>query len=158
MFGSLGFPELLMIFVVALIVFGPRKLPEIGRTLGKALGEFKKATDELKNTIEKEVQVEELKEFRNLSPTNLFNTAVSRTEPVAPAVKPPRWAAHPAGSEGTDPSFASQPEDPSFASQPVEMPAAPVHLADSASAHPTPKSEAAPASTLAETGTPGRAE
>ena len=63
MFGTLGLPELLLIFVVALIVFGPRRLPEIGRTLGKALGEFKKATDDFKNTIEREVRVEELKQI-----------------------------------------------------------------------------------------------
>ena len=63
MFGSLGVPELLLIMVVALIVFGPRKLPEIGRTLGKALGEFRKATDDLKNTIEREVRIEELKQI-----------------------------------------------------------------------------------------------
>ena len=58
MFGSLGLPELMLIFIVALIVFGPKRLPEIGRTLGKALGEFKKATDDLKTTIEREVRVE----------------------------------------------------------------------------------------------------
>ena len=84
MFGSLGLPELLMIFVVALIVFGPRKLPEIGKTLGKALGEFKKASDELKNTIEREVHVEELKDLKNLnvmSPPP--DTTVSRAEPAA---------------------------------------------------------------------------
>ena len=63
MFGSLGIPELILIFIVALIVFGPKRLPEIGRTLGKAMGEFKKATDDFKNTIEREVQVEELKQL-----------------------------------------------------------------------------------------------
>jgi TatA/E family protein of Tat protein translocase len=61
MFGSLGVPELILIFAVILIVFGPRRLPEIGKTLGKALGEFRKATDDLKNTIEREVRLEELK-------------------------------------------------------------------------------------------------
>jgi TatA/E family protein of Tat protein translocase len=61
MFGSLGVSELLLIFAVILIVFGPRRLPEIGKTLGKALGEFRKATDDLKNTIEREVRLEELK-------------------------------------------------------------------------------------------------
>ena len=86
MFGSLGLPELLLIFIVALIVFGPRRLPEIGKTLGKALGEFKKATDDFKNTIEREVRVEELKQ---IPPT--INAAfsplqsISRTEP-APAI------------------------------------------------------------------------
>jgi TatA/E family protein of Tat protein translocase len=63
MFGSLGVPELLLIFVVILIVFGPRRIPEIGRTLGKALGEFRKATDDLKSTIEREVRIEELKKI-----------------------------------------------------------------------------------------------
>ncbi len=61
MFGSLGVSELLLIFAVILIVFGPRRIPEIGKTLGKALGEFRKATDDLKNTIEREVRLEELK-------------------------------------------------------------------------------------------------
>jgi TatA/E family protein of Tat protein translocase len=42
MFGSLGMPELLLIMVIALLVFGPKKLPEVGRSLGKALREFKK--------------------------------------------------------------------------------------------------------------------
>src|SRR5713226_3524992 len=80
MFGSLGIPELILIFIVALLVFGPKRLPEIGRTLGKALGEFKKATDDLKNTIEREVQVEELKQLStNITPATEI---VSRDEPV----------------------------------------------------------------------------
>lgn len=89
MFGSFGFPELMLIFVVALLVFGPRKLPEIGRTLGKALGEFRKATDDLKNTIEREVQVEEQKQL--LAQIRPASEVVSRTEPVVPieAVEPP---------------------------------------------------------------------
>ena len=85
MFGSLGLPELLLIFIVALIVFGPKKMPEIGRTLGKALGEFRKATDDLKNTIEREVRVEELKQITQITPTAVTPTeSVSRTEPEAP--------------------------------------------------------------------------
>jgi TatA/E family protein of Tat protein translocase len=82
MFGSLGIPELILIFIVALIVFGPKRLPEIGRTLGKAMGEFKKATDDFKNTIEREVQVEELKQLA--STTVPVHEAVSRTEPAPP--------------------------------------------------------------------------
>ena len=44
MFGSIGMPELIIIFVIALIIFGPRKLPELGRSLGKSLAEFKRAS------------------------------------------------------------------------------------------------------------------
>ena len=82
MFGSLGIPELLLIFIVALIVFGPKRLPEIGCTLGKAMGEFKKATDDFKNTIEREVQVEELKQLA--STTIPIHESVSRSEPEPP--------------------------------------------------------------------------
>jgi TatA/E family protein of Tat protein translocase len=59
MFGSIGMPELIIIFVIALIIFGPRKLPELGRTLGKSLAEFKRATNELKSTLEDEIRLEE---------------------------------------------------------------------------------------------------
>ena len=59
MFGSIGMPELIIIFVIALIVFGPRKLPELGRSLGKSLAEFKKASNELRSTLEEEIHLEE---------------------------------------------------------------------------------------------------
>ena len=64
MFQSIGFPELMIIMVIALIVFGPRKLPELGRSLGKSIGEFRKASNELKSTLEEEIRMEEFKEER----------------------------------------------------------------------------------------------
>ena len=99
MFGSLGVSELLLIFAVILIVFGPRRLPEIGKTLGKALGEFRKATDDLKNTIEREVRLEELKtiapdirssvnsiardSLSTLDPISMLNPVPTTPEPVS---------------------------------------------------------------------------
>ena len=74
MFGPIGMSELLIIFVIALIVFGPRKLPELGRSLGKSLGEFKRASNDLRNTLEEEIHVEEQ----------------TRHEPPKPAPAPPR--------------------------------------------------------------------
>src|SRR5205823_1375306 len=59
---NLGFPEMIFIFLVALIIFGPRKLPEIGRQIGKAMGEFKKASNEFKSQIEGEMRNLELEE------------------------------------------------------------------------------------------------
>jgi TatA/E family protein of Tat protein translocase len=74
MFGSIGMPELIIIFVIALIIFGPRKLPELGRSLGKSLAEFKRASNELKSTLEEEIRIEEQQQ---------------RTEAAKPAVPAP---------------------------------------------------------------------
>lgn len=52
-------PELIIIFVLALIIFGPRKLPELGRSLGKSIGEFKRASNELRNTLDEEIRLDE---------------------------------------------------------------------------------------------------
>jgi sec-independent protein translocase protein TatA len=59
MFGNIGMPELIVIFTIALLIFGPRKLPELGRSLGRSLSEFKKASNELRSTLEEEIRVEE---------------------------------------------------------------------------------------------------
>ena len=64
MFGSIGMPEMIVIGIIALLIFGPRKLPELGRSLGKSIGEFKKASNELKSTLEEEIRMEEVKEER----------------------------------------------------------------------------------------------
>ena len=80
MFGTLGFPELLVFFVIALIIFGPRKLPEIGKSLGKSLAEFKKASNELRNTLEEEIRIEEQR-----SNIEASKTAAPGSAPTTPA-------------------------------------------------------------------------
>jgi TatA/E family protein of Tat protein translocase len=62
---NLGFQEVMIIFIIALVIFGPRKLPELGKSLGKSLAEFKRASNELKRTWEDEVRVEE-EEFKKI--------------------------------------------------------------------------------------------
>ena len=62
--GSIGMPEMVVIAVIALIIFGPRKLPELGKSLGKSIAEFKRASNELKSRLEEEIRTEELQEAR----------------------------------------------------------------------------------------------
>lgn len=62
MFGSIGGSEVILLFILALLIFGPRKLPEIGRTLGKAMADFRRATNDFKANLEREVQIDSLKE------------------------------------------------------------------------------------------------
>lgn len=64
---NLGLPELLVIFIVALIVFGPKKLPELTRSLGRGLNEFKRASNELKNTLDDEIRAEERRQATPVS-------------------------------------------------------------------------------------------
>lgn len=61
MFGPLGMPEIIMIFIVGLLLFGPRKMPQLGRSIGRALGEFRRASNEFKRTVEDEVAAEEIR-------------------------------------------------------------------------------------------------
>ena len=75
MFGSIGMPELIIILTIALIIFGPRKLPELGRSLGRSLSEFKRASNELKHTLDEEIRIEEQRSAERQRPA----------EPVAAA-------------------------------------------------------------------------
>jgi len=56
MFGSVGFPELMLIFIVVILIFGPKKLPDFAKMLGKAIREFKKTVNDAKSTIEEEIE------------------------------------------------------------------------------------------------------
>ena len=65
---NLGFPEMIFIFFVALVIFGPKKLPEIGRQIGQALNEFKRASNEFKSQIEAEISQIDLENKRQILP------------------------------------------------------------------------------------------
>jgi sec-independent protein translocase protein TatA len=81
MLGSVGLPELIIIFTLALIIFGPRKLPELGRSLGKSLAEFKRASNELRNTLDEEIRLDDQRSARAQEPT-----ALPPVEPARPSV------------------------------------------------------------------------
>ena len=98
---NLGFPEILMIFIIALLVFGPKKLPELGKSLGKGLKEFKKATDELKSNWDEQLKdveksVNEVKDtvhgatrdIENKIKAEIYSTA----EPAKPSEPAPEAA------------------------------------------------------------------
>ena len=62
--GNIGMQELIIIFVIALIIFGPRRLPDLGKSLGKSIAEFKRASNELRNTLEEEIRVDDQKQAK----------------------------------------------------------------------------------------------
>lgn len=80
MFGSIGMPELIIIMVIALIIFGPRKLPELGKSLGRSLSEFKKASTDLQNTLEQEIKIEEQKEAETKPKSKFESTTTFGSE------------------------------------------------------------------------------
>jgi TatA/E family protein of Tat protein translocase len=96
MFGSIGLPELILIFVIALLLFGPKKLPDIGRTVGKALSEFRRASNDLKRSLEEEVAADELRRIRS----DLRDVASPVTVPAAGPVEQPAAATEPTAGEG----------------------------------------------------------
>jgi TatA/E family protein of Tat protein translocase len=94
MFGSIGGPELVVIFIVALLIFGPRKLPELGRMVGKSLAEFRRAANDLRDSLETEVARE---------PARLERTGVGPAPVAAPSPDP--------GAVATETAIAVRPAD-----------------------------------------------
>jgi TatA/E family protein of Tat protein translocase len=126
MFGTLGGPEVILILVVALIVFGPRRLPEIGKSMGKMLAEFRKASNDFKRTIEDELEAEKSRE--------------SQATPVpAPEITPPVTSATDASATDAPATDGSAPV-PEAAAVPEVAPAPPPAF-DGADTSGTPESE-----------------
>lgn len=124
MFGTLGGPEVILILVVALIVFGPRRLPEIGKSMGKMLAEFRKASNDFKRTIEDELEAEKSRESQTPSPP-----AQETTPPVSDV-----------GATDAAPAEAAPAPVPEAAVV-SEVAAAPAPTFDGADASGTPESE-----------------
>jgi len=115
MFGSLGATEILVLAVIGLLVFGPRRLPEMGRTLGRTLFEFRRAAMDLRTSIEREIHLEELKQTGRSIRDEVTAGGVLLAPPAAgptatapPAAAPPA----PASPSGGDPPTGSGPGDP----------------------------------------------
>lgn len=113
MFGTLGGPELFLILVIALIVFGPRKLPEIGKSMGRMMAEFRKASNEFRQTIESEVEAEKIREATRIEVPRLDAPPAARPvgSPEAPASSPlasPEAPAEPTAAAAPEPSEAER--------------------------------------------------
>jgi len=134
---SLGSTELIFILVIALIFFGPRKLPQLARSMGKGLAEFRKASDDFKRTWEREVALETDRVEDNSLPE-------SQPQPVYE----PGSNAEPATVETSTPELAvareSQPQPQTFSEQLAEAPPEPIEIpaeATHAEAQPVRKQE-----------------
>lgn len=91
--GPIGYPEMVFIFVLALLLFGPKKLPELGRTLGKALTEFNRAKNDLKATFDREMrtlerETESIKEVTNTYYHDSYNYDYAPYDSGEPYVAP----------------------------------------------------------------------
>jgi sec-independent protein translocase protein TatB len=113
MIGSIGGPELLLILILALIVFGPRKLPEIGKSLGKMMVEFRRAGTDFKRTIEEEVDAEKLKAELQVPLLTGPEAPAPRPEPIPPAAA---TAGEPSAGSASEPvTPTADPADPATA-------------------------------------------
>ncbi|MDQ6675914.1 MAG: TatA/E family twin arginine-targeting protein translocase [Acidobacteriota bacterium] len=124
--GPIGYPEMMFIFILALLLFGPKKLPELGKTLGKALTEFNRAKNELKTTFDREMktlerETESIKEATNSLYHDNYNYDYSSYDSAHHAAELPETpaleasaipsASAPQGAESThaaEPAFAPE--------------------------------------------------
>ena len=97
--GNLGWAEIMIVLVIALIVFGPRKLPELGKTLGQSLAQFKRASEDFKRTWESEVETEKrrLDVYEPVEPQPEYAAVHDATAASSEAAAEGTLAAQPAG-------------------------------------------------------------
>ena len=107
--GSLGLPEIAFIFILALLIFGPKKLPEIGRTVGRGVAEFRKATNELKRSINTELALDETPIPPALHARRFDDPREPRREPMETSAEPA--AEPPAEPVKAEPSAEAPPAD-----------------------------------------------
>jgi len=103
---NLGFPEMLFLFLLALLLFGPKKLPEIGRQIGRGLAEFKRASNELKGQLENEMRLLEAEDReKKISPPPPppENTVAALPETTSVSASVPAPAAAAAVASASDP-------------------------------------------------------
>jgi TatA/E family protein of Tat protein translocase len=88
---NLGFPEMIFLFLIALIIFGPKKMPEIGRQIGRALNEFKRASNEFKAQIETEISQLDAETNRQtiLPPVQPPSGTIASAPPAPPEISAP---------------------------------------------------------------------
>jgi sec-independent protein translocase protein TatA len=82
---DIGLQELVLIFVIALLVFGPKNLPQLGRSLGRAMREFRRASDEFRNTIETNLQMNEPDPPPDVAAATTPETVEATDSPLAQA-------------------------------------------------------------------------
>jgi Tat protein translocase TatB subunit len=109
MFGTLGGPELFLILVVALIVFGPRKLPDIGKSVGRMMAEFRKASNDFKRTIEDEVEAEKIREATRIEPPAWTPAEPPAALPPGPGTETAEGSGHDAAPPGDAPPPSPDP-------------------------------------------------
>ena len=106
--GNVGLPELIIIFTIALIVFGPRKLPELGKSLGKSIAEFKRASNELKNTLDEEIRAEERRNAAAQQPPSVPSVTTPQIASRTFDAPIPQNAHEPTGTDDTHASVPRQ--------------------------------------------------
>src|SRR5689334_11824906 len=116
---TVGPQEMIVIFILALVLFGPKKLPELGRTIGKAITEFRRASNDLKATFEREMQTLEresqsMSQVAQVTASDIFNRAINYIpEPENRSLPPAETAWNPLEPHQVEPVNPDHPAEAS---------------------------------------------